>query len=240
MYRLVEYGNDYENLLKEVKKQNLIPVTLFKIILADKNKSKENLKELQQTLEKIKPDFSALQIQIDKQDNSTVSIISQLKNLVDITIGLGGLNKINRFFLEQTRVDYLQDPQNSLFNNKIDFIHHLNSGINHVLGNLAKDRNIGFLFTLNFTSNKRQTPKEIGRINQNLIFARKYTINTSIGYILTKESQIKTDVEISNIIKLFDISTKQQKEILNSLQTTVENNKFKKSPNYITQGITVE
>lgn len=233
-------NNSYYNELKElVELNNLVPVVLFQITLSDKNSNKKSFDELIKLKNSLNPKYSAIQIKLDKIENQTSGIIDSLKRNFDIVIGLGGLNKINRFFLEQTKIDFLQDPHNSLYMNKTDYIHHFNSNINHVLCNLANEKETGFLFTLNFSKNKKYIYKEIGRINQNIKFARKFKIPTLINFIIEDEEQIKSKFELMAIMSLFDMSSIQKKESLLILENKIKENAFKKSSSYIDRGIEI-
>lgn len=238
MFVLVEFNNYYEKSLEKAQKEGFVPVTLFKLVLSDKNQTKKSIEVLRKLNSEIKPEFSAVQIILEKIENSTVATINNLKSEFDIVIGLGGLNKINRFFIEQTQIDFLQDPQNSFFKPKIDFIHHFNSGLNQVLCKAAKDRGIQFLFTLNFSGGKKKNvAKDFGRINQNLKFARKYKIGSLINFIIEKPLLIRSEKEIFGIMSLFDMSTEQKKESVNLLENRIKQNRFKKSVKYISDGI---
>ena len=167
-----------------------------------------------------------------------ISAINSLKQDFDIIIGLGGLNKINRFFLEETQVDFLQDPQNSLFNPKIDFIHHFNSGINEVLCKFAKEKEIGFLFSLNFINNKtKYMAKELGRVDQNIVFAQKYSIPFYFNYIIEKSEEIKSKQELMWIMSLFSINNENKLLSLITLKNKIDKNILKKSPEYINSQI---
>ena len=241
MYVLIEYNKNYNQNIKQLEKNNLISILLFKIILTDKNQTKQNLEKIFELKKKINPKFSAIQIRIDKITNQTQSIINNLKQDFDLIIGLGGLNKINRFFLEQTKIDFLQDPQNSSFKIKFDFIHHFNSGLNHILSKMAQNKQIGFIFSLNFTqtSNKLIIAKEIGRIDQNIKFARKYKIPIYLNFIIQNQNQIKTQQQIQEISKIFTISTQQINQITTILEQKIKKNKEKKSKNYISENIKI-
>lgn len=242
MYVLIEYNKDYNENLKEVEKLNLVPVTLFKIIFLYPKRTKENLEKIKQIKQKIKPKFSAIQLIIEKISGQTQSTINNLKNDFDLVIGLGGLNKINRYFLEQTKIDFLQDPQNSKFKPKFDFIHHFNSGLNHILCKFAKQKEIGLIFSLNFTNSNHKLPiaKEIGRINQNIAFARKYKIPIYINFSIQNKNQIKSQNEIQSISKLFNISTEQTRDTIKILENKIRLNQLKKSQNYINENIIIK
>ena len=234
MFVLLEYNENYLENIKELKKLDYIPIILFKIVLNNKNQIKEDLQKLLDLKAKIKPKYTALQITLEKIENSTIGTVNNMKNNFDIIIGLGGLNKANRFFLESTQIDFLQDPQNTLFFSKIDFIHHFNSGINHILCNFAKEKETGFIFSLNFIyGNKTYIPKEIGRINQNLRFARKYNIDIYLNFIIKYPNQIKSLKEIENMLSIFDLSNDQKKNSLNILDLKIKNNEMKKTKKFI-------
>ncbi len=240
MYTLVEPHTNYQETLKELEKYSYTPIILFKISLSNKNQTKENIQKALDLKKKIKPKYSAVQITLNKIENSTIGTINSLKSNFDIVIGLGGLNKINRYFLEQTQVDFLQDPQNSIFQRKIDYIHHLNSGLNHVLCNFAKEKEIEFIFSLNFTElDKKIVAKELGRINQNLKFANKLSIPSNINFIISSTNQVKSLQEIKGILSLFDLSTQQQKQSINILEQKITKNKKEKSPNYVSEDIEI-
>lgn len=240
MFVLVEYNNSYKESIKECKKLNLTPVTIFNIILKDKIETKNQLDKIKEIKNKVQPFYSAIKITIEKLDNSTQGFINGLKNDFNILIGQGGLNKINRFFLEDTQIDFLLDPQNSYFKSKIDFIHHFNSGLNQVLCKAAKEKETGLFFSLNFTYGKKYNiAKEMGRINQNIKFARKYELPILINYLIQNPNQIKSKQEISAIMSLFEISTQQVKESLEIIENKINQNKLKKSQEYITEGISI-
>ena len=239
MHALVKYDSkNYIEILKELKNQEITPVFLFKIDFSDKPNIKLNLEKIKEIKKENKIKHSAIQIIIEKPDNNIISTINALKQDFDIIIGLGGLNKINRFFLEETQIDFLQDPQNSLFNPKIDFIHHFNSGINEVLCKFAKDKEIGFLFSLNFLNNKtKYMAKELGRVNQNIVFAQKYKIPFYFNYIIEKLEDIKNKHELIWIMSLFSINNENKSLSLITLKNKIDKNILKKSPEYINSQI---
>jgi RNase P/RNase MRP subunit p30 len=220
MFIFLEYNDLISQNIKELKKLEIEYIVLFKINLNNKDQIRKDLDNIKELIKSQNYNYNAIQINLEKIDNSTQGIINNFKKEFDILIGLGGLNKINRFFIENTNIDFLQDPHNSNILPKIDFIHHLNSGINHILCKMAKANNIKFFFSLNFLdkSAKLHISKDIGRINQNIIFARKYNVNTYINYTIQKPNQIKKIFNIKKILNIFDLSTEQKtnnEEVLN-------------------------
>ncbi len=240
MFVLVEFNNFYKDSIKELKKENLTPITVFNLIIKDKISTKNNLDKIKEIKNKIQPEYSAIKVTIDKLDNNTQGFVNGLKREFNLVIGFGGLNKINRFFLEETQIDFLADPQNSIFKSKIDFIHHFNTGLNQVLCRAAKDREINFFISLNFTSQKSyNVAKEIGRLNEVLKFARKYEIKSHINFIIQGSNQIKSIKEIDGVMSLFNVSTEQKKEGIDLLEQTIIKNNLKKSDKYIREGLEI-
>lgn len=163
MFVLMDYNKNYSEVCLELEGKGCSPVTIFKLCLNGKKGISEQLERISELKSRIKPKFSAVEVLVERLENSSVGTVNSLKSRFDLVIGLGGLNKVNRFFLEDTQVDFLRDPHNVFFRSKMDFIHHFNSGINHVLGRLASERGIGFIFSLNFVSGKKKNvAKEFG------------------------------------------------------------------------------
>lgn len=240
MFILIEPSKISKEVKDLSKERSLTLVSLFKINLDNKKSISEQLEEIRKLKSTLKTKYTAIQLTLKKIENSSVGTINNLKREFDVVIGLGGLNKVNRFFLEQTKVDFLQDPHNSLFFRKTDFIHHFNSGINHVLCNLAKENDIAFLISLNFLENKKHMYKDFGRINQNLKFARKYEIPTYINFEINNLNQIKSKEQIMSTISLFDISNSQKIESVSYLEKRVLKNIEKKSKDFISDSIKIK
>ncbi len=186
-------------------------------------------------------------------DNYLVNLINNvLKKNFKIVIGDGINNKTNRFLLEKTNIDYLLNPQQNNFVKRYDFIHHFNSGLNHVLCKIAFERDIGMLFSLNFlkSDNKLKVAQEIGRINQNIKLCRKYKLDLKIDFFydinnkernfnLLEKKNIVNNQTLISFHKMFSISNEQIKNSLMSLKERINKNIFKQSPNYIIKGIEV-
>ena len=111
--------------------------------------------------------------------------------------------------------------------------------MNQILCSFAKKKNIGFIFSLNFLNklDKYLQSKEIGRINQNIILARKFKIPINISFIIEQKSDLRTINQIEEIYKIFKISTNDIKNISNSLVNKIDNNNEKKHKKYINEFI---
>lgn len=69
------------------------------------------------------------------------------------------------------------------FQQRKDFLHHRNSGINHILATLMKENRVGYGFP--FAEMLRLSPDEqgivLGRLQQNLALAKKYKVHTVLA-----------------------------------------------------------
>lgn len=241
MFVLVDYNKNYSDVCSELKLRGYTPVTVFKLNLNGKLGIIEQNEKIKELRSRIKPKYSAVQVQIDKLENNSIGVVNSLRNDFDLVIGLGGLNKINRFFVEDTLIDFLRDPQNVIFRSKMDFIHHFNSGLNHILCNMAKERDIGFIFSLNFVSGvSKNIAKEFGRITQNVSFARKYDVPIYLNFVIGHLNSIKSPNELSKIGSLVDMSSKQCSEISTIIEKVIKKNEFRRSDKYVCEGIHFE
>jgi RNase P/RNase MRP subunit p30 len=238
MFVLVEYNKNYSDVCLELSKLNYTPITIFKLRLNGKSEIISQMEKIRELKSRITPKFSAIQVQLDKMENTSVGTVNSLRNDFDIVIGLGGLNKINRFFFEDTLVDFVRDPHNVIFRSKMDFIHHQNSGINHVLCKLAHERDIGMFFSLNFVlgEDKNKT-KEFGRVSQNIKFCQKYKVPVLLSFAISNVNQIKTCNQLKKISSLFNLSSQMAAQSISILEDTVKKNKFRLSSKHIIDGI---
>jgi len=205
----------------------------------DDLKNSYNLKELKA--------YEVILFTIEKYDDYIKNLVDNLKRENKIIICYSDYNDIKRMIIEKVNFDFILNPH---LNNKkqiFDFIHHFNSGLNHILAKLLKEKDKGLLITLNqFTrsnlldkKNKFNTIKEIGRINQNLKLARKYNLRLLFDFFIETENNLKTYREIEEILKIFNLSTEQIKKNSKELGQRYKQNIFKNSDNYITKGIEV-
>jgi len=236
MFVLVDYNKNFEEISNTLNKMEIVPVVLLKINFNNKNQIKQDIEKILEIKNKINQKHFAILINLEKQENNTNNIINDLKEKFDLILGQGGLNKTNKFFIEETNIDFLLNSQDSTQKPKIDFIHHFNSGINHILCKESKLKNIDFIYTLNNLNNKYYS-KEIGRINQNLKFARKYNNKIHVNFIIENKNQIKSIIELNSILSLFEISTEQKIQSFNILEEKINKNKLKKTENYISKNI---
>ncbi len=80
----------------------------------------------------------------------------------------GAMNK-NRSYVESGKYRLILDPHQDV---RKDFMHHRNSGFNHIVAKLAAEKGVAFGFSLVYM----QTPQQLGRVLQALQLCRKYGV----------------------------------------------------------------
>lgn len=229
------------NLVELIKNTNLQPLPVYFLHYDSFNNAKEQLQEILKQKSQIQYLNNALYITIESLDQHTQQFIQSLHQHFQLIFAQGGLNKINRFLLESTSIDVLVDPHSSKEKIKTDFIHHFNSGINHILATFAKQKQIIFMCSLNqFMQKKKNLAKDIGRINQNIKIARKYSIPIYCNYIVSKPTHIKTYRELSFIIHLLGGSKEQIEEFKTAITKKIEENSLQQDPHTITKGLYIK
>src|SRR3989344_1223899 len=103
----------------------------------------------------------------------------RLVNASGIIIVQGGDEIINRYALEDNKINILLNPEN---NKNRDFMHARNSGLNQILCRLANKNNkpIGINFNSLLEMNEIERIYALGRIMQNIKLCRKYKVKVSI------------------------------------------------------------
>ena len=180
-------------------------------------------------------------IKVKNINNDTITFIKNLKNTFDYIFGYGGLNKINRFFIETKKIDFLVDPHNSFFKTKFDFLHHFNSGLNHILCNIARQKETKFITTLNFTKDYKTITfqKNVGRINQNLKLFKRYKLQNHFCYFCETEKDIVDDKRLREILNLFNLENKFSKTNSFDFEKSLEKIDFEKSEDFVYEGIEI-
>lgn len=114
--------------------------------------------------------------------------VNKLRNKVKIIL-VESSDK-DRYVLERTKADLIFNLENQ----KRDFMHHRNSGLNQVLCKLAKKRGIAIGFNFNLVLNKEgmERSQVLGRMMQNIRFCRKYKINMVIASFAKKPFEMRS------------------------------------------------
>ena len=210
-----------EKIVEKIKKLNLTPIIYFYIEI------EENLNLKQEVLNNIEKDSlkykslnfkTAICVQLPKnttKSSKVEKIFNTLNKNFTLIILKGGLNSINKFVLEIKEIFILQDPQNSTYENKFDFIHHLNLGLNHIFLKQMSKQNKFIYFSLNFLSkylnnfeDEKENTKNFQRIKTIISLAEKYKVPIILSYTIYENSQIKDFKQYKNIFPIFNLSSK--------------------------------
>jgi RNase P/RNase MRP subunit p30 len=102
-------------------------------------------------------------------------------------------NENIREIMEQTRNIYVFGCEDQ---KKHDFIHYRNSGLNHILANIAKENKIKFLFNfaefIKLDNHKRAIV--LGRLKQNIMLYNKYKVGFEFASFASTQFQLKKDM----------------------------------------------
>jgi RNase P/RNase MRP subunit p30 len=103
-----------------------------------------------------------------------------------------------RHIIEQVRPDILFNLE---FSRRKDFIHHRASGLNHVLAKLAADKGvaIGFNFSGLLSLPQRERAVVMGRMMQNLMFARKFRFETAIASFACSHFHMRSAQDVCSL-----------------------------------------
>lgn len=115
--------------------------------------------------------------------NELVKEINKAKGLVIVE---GSSDTINRFALENKKVNILLSPEKE---RDRDFTHYRNSGLNHVLCNLAHKNDIAIGFDFNDVLNSKDMANVLGRMMQNVRLCRKYKVKMLIFDFTTERTK---------------------------------------------------
>jgi RNase P/RNase MRP subunit p30 len=118
-----------------------------------------------------------------------------------------------RHIFEQVKPDIIYGLE---FHHKRDFMHHRASGLNQVLATIAKQKGvaIGFNFSDILKSGPREKAIYIGRMMQNIRFARKFKFQTVIASFSAKPWHLRPEQDIASFFRSIGMTPKEAKEAL--------------------------
>ncbi|MBI2668149.1 hypothetical protein HYX17_05280 [Candidatus Woesearchaeota archaeon] len=161
-----------------------------------------------------------------------VNSISQIRKLNDELNIVEG-NSLNREILTCKSIDILASPEK---NRKEDFLHHRNSGLNHILCALAKKNKIAIAFSFNeiLKSKGVERAKIIGRMQQNVRLCRKYKVEMIIASFATNKYEMRSLTDLKSFGTVIGMNPVEIKKSF-----TVVNDILKRKKEYIAEGIRI-
>ena len=230
-----------ENLYETLRAKGYRPLIIHTLHYTYLDEAKKAVADIRERKEDFPEDAAhGLLVEIDKPHSEITNFLKGQQQHFDLLLGQGGLNKSNRFFIEQAPVDVRIDPQSQKRLMKRDFIHHFNMGLNHVLLKEAARRNIIIVVTLNtLLSTKQETVKGFGRLQQLFSLMRRYQVAGTITSCARHPCQIKSKQAYRHFLELYSLEPGKIAEMEPSLSDRVRENAFKRSSSYISEGIEV-
>jgi RNase P/RNase MRP subunit p30 len=143
----------------------------------------------------------------------------------------------DREVLESGRADMIFNLENQ---KRQDFLHHRNSGVNHIHAKLASDNTVtlGFSFT-NILQEKKRRARLIGRIMQNIRLARKFKTKTVFASFAKSPYAMRAWRDMISALQVFGMTPESAKKSLEETARISEKNRKQKSENYIAEGIRI-
>lgn len=135
---------------------------------------------------------------------------SKVYSCKDFNLAYGKEN--NRKLLENKKLDILVSPEKT---RKKDFIHHRNSGLNHVLCKLAKKNNIAIGISFNDILKSKERDKLIGRIMQNIRLCRKYKVKMVLASFATNKFEMRDAHDLMSFGICLGMNPGEAKKALN-------------------------
>lgn len=141
-----------------------------------------------------------------------------------------------RIIIERKSADIIYGLETS---EEKDFTHSRNSGLNHILCELASKKGvaIGFSFSSLLNATKKERPVLKGRMMQNLKLCRKYKTKIIIASFAKSPYEMRSITDVKSFFLAFGISQKQAKEGVSELAKLALRKKRELSGEFITDGL---
>lgn len=183
-------------------------------------------------VEDLKTDLDLVKgIEINEKELKPLrSKIARYRSKVNFLAINGGKEKINRFSVEDKRVDLLfnQTKPN-------------NRGINHIYSKLAKKNQVGIGFNLKKLLTKKGYTR--AKIIRNLIKNKEIVTKNNSPVVFSTFSenkyQLKRERELKNLIGLLDFDSKDLKNSYKFIEERTEFNRKHKKPVFFEKGVEV-
>lgn len=161
---------------------------------------------------------------IDANEKEVRRIIDSLKqkeksedNKIKIAV-LGRDNISNRRVLETMKIDFLVSPDREISAQKIirkDTLKQRDSGLNHVLGKIAKENNISIVINfseMNKIQDKKQKAIRLARIIQNIKICRKSKCKIKIATFASSKEELRDERELKSFGFSLGMSSQQARD----------------------------
>ncbi len=122
---------------------------------------------------------------------------------------------------------------------KKDYIHHRASGLNQVHCELLQKNSIsvGISFNTILRSEGMLRSQILGRIMQNIMFARKYKFNVVMSSFAKSPFEMRSPHDLEAFLVALGMHPAEAKQALENTESVLRQSMKRKSPSYICEGI---
>ena len=165
------------------------------------------------------------------QLNSPIKIYGAIKTTktnkktkTNIIISEAKDEKYNRNILEKGKINIIFNIENQTGQ---DFIHHRNSGLNHIICKAASESNSAIGVSFSNLLNQKSKSRLIGRINQNISLCKKYKTKIVLASFAKDPSELRSPTDLRSFLISIGTNNLVAKEALTNLSEIIEGNKTK-------------
>jgi len=121
-------------------------------------------------------------------------------------------DRAERGSFENSRINLIFDLEKSPSN---DRIHQRESGFNHILAKITKEKNkfIGFNFSLILNTDTKERARLLGRMMQNVKICRKYKVNIYVGSFAREPYELRGFSELRSFGVCLGMNPGEMKEL---------------------------
>ncbi|MFC1800807.1 RNase P subunit p30 family protein [Nanoarchaeota archaeon] len=160
--------------------------------------------------------------------------LNKAKKLADFVI-LQSSDK-DRHLIESGKAEIIFNLETT---SRKDFIHHRASGLNQVLCTLLNKKEVAIAFSFNtiLKSEGMLRSQIMGRMMQNIRFARKYKFNLLFASFAQSPFEMRAPHDLIAFAETLDMHPSEAKAAIKNTKTTIQQITKKKSSNYLCDGI---
>lgn len=143
--------------------------------------------------------------------------LSEIKNIkidIGVIVDDKSINKIPSFddyvFAATASKSLIENKKSYIFfdfekQDRSDFLHHRNSGLNHVMCQIMKEKEKMLGFSFSSLLNSKNKGVMLGRMQQNARFSRKFKLKTVIASFAIAPYELRAEHEINSFKKILNI-----------------------------------
>lgn len=150
-------------------------------------------------------------------------------------------SEYDRQILESKKADVIYDFENQ---HRQDFLHHRNSGLNHILAKLAQDSDTYLALSLSSilsgsVAKKTLRSRTIGRMMQNINLAKKFKLNIVFASFAKSPFGMRSPHDLISLAKTIGMDSGDATLSLSNAQKKIALARKRKDKNYLADGVEV-